>query len=158
MSKLVVYIYQVIYFLHKMKIPILPKVFNVIFVRLLFSCQIGLGAKLGKGTILSYGGLGIVLHNRVVIGKNVVIGQGVTVGGRSKAYEVPIIEDNCYISSGAKILGSVTIGKNSIVGANAVVIKDVPANSVVAGIPAKIIKENINIKGECKINCVNLKK
>ena len=145
MSKLVVYIYQVIYFLHNLKIPIIPRLLNIIFVRLLFSCQISLGAKLGKGTILGLGGLGVAIHKRAIIGDNVTIGQGVTIGGRSKHYKVPVIGDNCHIAPGAKILGPITIGKNSIVGANAVVIADVPENSVVAGIPAKIIKSDIDI-------------
>ncbi len=146
MSKLVVYIYQVIYFLHKLNIPILPKLLNILFIRLLFACQISLGAKLGKGTVLGLGGLGIAIHMRAVIGNNVTIGQGVTIGGRSKHYEVPVIKDGCHIAPGAKILGPITIGENSIVGANAVVIEDVPPNSIVAGVPAKIIKRDIKIE------------
>jgi serine O-acetyltransferase len=57
--------------------------------------------------------------------------------------DYPTIEDNCIIYTGAKILGGITIGKNSIIGANTVVIKDVPENSVVVGVPGTIIKQNI---------------
>lgn len=64
-------------------------------------------------------------------------------GGKSGWYEVPVIGDNVRISAGARILGPVRIGNNVIIGANAVVVKDVPDNCIVAGIPAKIIKENI---------------
>ncbi|WP_283640772.1 serine O-acetyltransferase [Mesonia mobilis] len=76
------------------------------------------------------------------MGKNCMIGTQVTVGGKSGHFEVPVIGDNVYLATGAKILGPIKIGNNVIVGANAVVIKDVPDNCVVAGIPAKIIKKN----------------
>ncbi len=145
MSKVVVYIYYFALFLYNLKVPILPKLINIIFVRLLFGCQVSLGAKLGKGTVLGYGGLGIVIHDRAVIGKNVMVGSGVTIGGTSHIHEVPVIGDNTMIAPGAKILGPVTIGKNCVIGANAVVLKDVPDNCVVGGIPAKILKTDIDI-------------
>ena len=145
MSRLVVILYQGIYFLYTLNIPFLPILLNIFFIRLLFSCQISMGAKIGKGTKLGLGGLAVAIHKRAVIGNNVVISQGVTIGGRSKHHAVPIIGDNCHIAPGAKVLGPITIGNNSIVGANAVVIDNVPENSIVAGIPAKIIKSNINI-------------
>lgn len=81
-----------------------------------------------------------MIHSRAVIGKKCSIGTNVTIGGKSRWYEVPVIGDNVYISSGAKILGPIRIGNNVTIGANAVVTKDVPDNCVVAGIPAKIIK------------------
>ena len=146
MSRLVVLIYQGIYILHTLHIPLLPVILNIIFVRLLFSCQISMGAKIGKGTKLGLGGLAVAIHKRAVIGNNVVISQGVTIGGRSKHYAVPVIGDNCHIAPGAKVLGPIVVGKNSIIGANAVVIENVPENSVVAGVPAKVIKSNIDIK------------
>jgi len=145
MSKVVVYIYNFALFLHNLKIPILPKLINIVFVRLLFGCQVSLGAKLGKGTVLGYGGLGIVIHDRAVLGENVMVGAGVTIGGTSHIYEVPVIGDNTMIAPGAKILGPVKVGKNCVIGANAVVLKDVPDNCVVGGVPAKILKENIDI-------------
>lgn len=145
MSKVVVYIYYFALFLYNLKVPILPKLINIIFVRLLFGCQVSLGAKLGKGTVLGYGGLGIVIHDRAVIGKNVMVGSGVTIGGTSHIHEVPVIGDNTMIAPGAKILGPVTIGKNCVIGANAVVLKDVPDHCVVGGIPAKILKTDIDI-------------
>jgi serine O-acetyltransferase len=67
------------------------------------------------------------------------------IGGTSQIYEVPVIGDNTVIAPGAKILGPVKIGKNCVIGANAVVLKDVPDNSVAAGIPAKIVKKDIDI-------------
>jgi len=145
LSKIVVYIYNFALFLHNLKIPILPKLINIIFVRLLFGCQISLGAKLGKGTAIGYGGMGTVIHDRAVIGKNVLIGSGVVIGGTSKKYEVPVIGDNCEIAPGAKVIGPVKIGNNCIVGANAVVIRDVPDNTIVGGVPAKVLKTDIDI-------------
>ena len=145
MSKIVVYIYNFTFFLYQLKIPIIPKILNILFVRLLFGCQISLGAKLGKGTVLGYGGLGIVIHDRAIIGKNVIINAGVSIAGTSKKYEVPIIGDNTIIGTGAKILGPVKIGKNCVIGANAVVLNDIEDNNVVGGIPAKILKSKIDI-------------
>ncbi len=145
MSRVVVYIYNFALFLHNLKIPVLPKLINIIFVRLLFGCQVTLGAKLGKGTTLGYGGLGIVIHDRAVLGENVMVGPGVTIGGTSKIYEVPVIGDNTVIAPGAKIFGPVKIGKNCVIGANAVVLKDVPDNTIVGGIPAKVLKTDIDI-------------
>ena len=86
----------------------------------------------------------MIIHSRVVIGKNCCIGANVTIGGKSRWYEVPVIGDNVHISAGAKVLGPIRIGNNVTIGANAVVVKDVPDNCVVAGIPAKIIKTNVN--------------
>lgn len=87
-----------------------------------------------------------MIHARAVIGKNCVIGSCVTIGGRSRHYEVPVIGDNVQISTGSKILGPVHIGDNVVIGANSVVLKDIPSNCVVVGAPARIIKENIDIK------------
>ena len=94
---------------------------------------------------MGYGGLAIVIHGRSQIGDNVLISQCVTIGGRSKIKSVPVIGNNVLIGAGAKILGDVVIGDNCVIGANSVVIKDVPSNCVVAGVPGKIIKSQINI-------------
>jgi len=108
---------------------------------LFFNVWIPANAKIGKGTKLSKGGIAVVIHRRAVIGENCIIGSCVTIGGRSKKYEVPVIGNNVYIATGAKILGSITIGDNSIIGANSVVINDIPENSTAVGIPAKIVKQ-----------------
>lgn len=142
MSRFVVIIYLLAYRLYRMRIPVVPELINRIFIRLLFSCYIGMGTQMGKNVRLGYGGLGVVIHKNSVIGTNVIIGSGVTLGGTPGKNGVPVIGDNCIIYNGAKIIGPVTIGRNAIVGANAVVLKDVPENCTVAGIPATIISRN----------------
>lgn len=138
-----VYFYRLGRFLYKMRIPLLPKIIELI-IFLLYNSKIPSSCVIGKGSFFSYGGIGVVLHARCKIGDNVDIGTNVTIGGRSGHYEVPIIGDNVYIATGAKILGPIKIGNNVTIGANAVVINDVPDNVVVAGIPAKIIKAKNN--------------
>ena len=96
---------------------------------------------IGNGTKFSYGGISVVVHRNAKIGKNCIIGSCVTIGGRSGLKQVPVIGDNVYIGSGAKVLGDVKIGDNVIIGANSVVIKDVIENSVVVGIPSRVIKK-----------------
>jgi len=104
--------------------------------RILFSAHIPPEARIGEGTHLGYGGLGIVLHKEAVIGRNVLVSPGVVIGGRSEMPGAPIIEDNVLIGVGAKILGPVRIGEGAKVGANAVVIDDVLPGDTVVGIPA----------------------
>ncbi len=145
MSQLVVFIYRIAYFLNDYGIPILPELINKVFVRLLFGTQIQLGAKLGKNVNLGNGGLGIVIHRHAVLGDNVIIAPGVTIGGTTKKYGAAKIGRNTIISTGAKILGPVIIGENCVIGANAVVINNIQDNSLAVGVPAKVIKSNIDI-------------
>lgn len=83
-------------------------------------------AQIGEGTVFGYKGIGVIVHKRAVIGKNCIVGTNVTIGGKSGRYQVPRIGDNVDISTGAKILGPVTVGDGCVIGANAVVIKDCP--------------------------------
>lgn len=125
--------------LYNYHVPLLPKVIKLICF-LVYNSSIPFQCKIGKGTRFAYGGIGVVLHKRIIIGKDCTIGANVTIGGRSGYFKVPKIGNNVYIATGAKILGPITIADNVIIGANAVVINDVPANATVAGVPAKIIK------------------
>jgi glycosyltransferase involved in cell wall biosynthesis len=76
------------------------------------------------------------------MGRNVVLSPCVTIGGRSGKYDVPRIGDNVFVAPGARILGDVTIGDGAVIGANAVVIRSVLSRNVVAGVPARVIREN----------------
>jgi serine O-acetyltransferase len=138
----VVTYYRFARWLYEHRVPALPVFVNYL-VRFLFAAWIPASAKIGKRVKFGYGGLGIVIHGSTQIGDDVVIAQNVTIAGKNGG--VPTIGNNVYVGAGAKILGGVTVGTGSIVGANAVVVKDVPARSMVAGVPARIIRENIEI-------------
>jgi len=145
MSTIVLTFYRLALFLHRMRIPLLPRIINKLFVRMLFGCQIGLGAKIGKRVCLAYGGLGTVLGHNAVIGDNVYIGTGVTIGSTNNDPANGVVGDNCLISAGAKIIGPVSIGRDSVIGANAVVVTDIPENCCAVGVPASVIKTGINV-------------
>ena len=99
------------------------------------------GATIGENVFIDHG-IGVVIGETTIIGNNVTIYQGVTLGGVSlnPGKRHPTIEDDVIIGAGAKILGNITIGKGSKIGANSVVVKDVPPYSTVVGIPGKVIK------------------
>ena len=101
------------------------------------------GAKIGSGVFIDHGE-GVVIGETAVVGNNVVIYQGVTLGGtgKDKGKRHPTIEDNVMISAGAKILGPFTVGKNAKIGAGSIVLKEVPPNATVVGVPGKVVKLN----------------
>ncbi len=99
------------------------------------------GATIGKGLFIDHGS-GVIIGETTVIGDNVTLYQGVTLGGtgKEKGKRHPTLEDNVMVSAGAKILGSFTIGENSKIGAGSVVLKEVPPNCTVVGVPGRIVK------------------
>lgn len=136
-------VYKVGNFFYNYGFPLIPSLCNF-FIRLIHNSAVHSQTSIGKGTVFGYGGIAIVIHKRAVIGRNCVIGSCVTIGGKSKSHAVPVIGDNVYIATGAKILGDVKVGNNCVIGANAVVVTSIPDNCLVVGVPAKIIRENIN--------------
>lgn len=108
--------------------------------RFITGIEIHPGAKIGKGLFIDHG-MGVVIGETAEIGNNVTIYHGVTLGGtgKDKGKRHPTIGDNVIIGAGAKVLGPIYVGKAAKVGANAVVLKDVPCNATAVGIPAKII-------------------
>lgn len=123
--------------LHHWHIPLIPRLCYAIN-RIVFSAVVPPGVQMGTNVLLGYKGLGVIIHRRAVIGNNVLVGAHVTIGGRSEFTEVPIIEDDVLIGAGAKILGPVRIGRGARIGANAVVITDVPPGATAVGVPARI--------------------
>ena len=138
-------IYRVGKWCYERSIPLVPQLAYAAMY-LLNRAVIPMSVEFGEGTELAYGGLGIVLHERTRIGRYVSIGHDVTIGGRSRRWGVPVIADRCVIGAGAKLLGPISIGEASVIGANAVVLDDVPPHCVVAGMPARIVREGIDIQ------------
>lgn len=99
------------------------------------------GAKIGKGLFIDHGS-GVIIGETAELGDNVTLYQGVTLGGTGKEQgkRHPTLRDNVMVSAGAKVLGSFTIGENSKIGAGSVVLKEVPPNCTVVGVPGRIVK------------------
>jgi len=125
-------------------VPIVGKLLRRILnylTSLAFSSQIGTGSKIGGGLFLPHP-WGIVIGHGVVIGENATIFQQVTLGrGNHLKSEYPRLLDNVTLYAGAKAFGAIVIGNNSIVGSNAVVVKSVPDSTIVAGVPARVIRK-----------------
>ncbi len=100
------------------------------------------GARIGKGFFIDHG-MGVVIGETTIIGENVTLFQGVTLGGTGKetGKRHPTLGDDIVVGTGAKVLGNITIKDNSYIGANAVVLKDIPKNSTVVGVPGHVTKQ-----------------
>ncbi|MDR0271358.1 serine O-acetyltransferase [Paenibacillus sp.] len=111
--------------------------------RFMTGIEIHPGAKIGKRFFIDHG-MGVVIGETCEIGDDVVIYQGVTLGGtgKEKGKRHPTIGNNVVIASGAKVLGSFKVGDQSNIGANSVVLREVPPNSTVVGIPGRIVKQD----------------
>src|ERR1700675_980776 len=109
-------------------------------VRFLTAIEIHPGAKIGRRLFIDHG-VGVVIGETAVVGDDVTLYQGVTLGGTGKEHgkRHPTIEDGVVAGSGAKILGNITVGKNCRIGAGSVVLRSVPEDSTVVGVPGHII-------------------
>lgn len=142
-----IWAHRLAHLLFKNKLFFLARVISQIS-RFFTGIEIHPGAVIGRKFFIDHG-MGVVIGETCVIGDNVTIFQGVTLGGTGKesGKRHPTLEDNVLVATGAKVLGSITIGEGSKVGAGSVVLKNVPPNSTVVGIPGKVvIQDGVRIK------------
>lgn len=134
-----IWIYRVAHWFWKERFYLLGRIISHLG-RFLTGIEIHPGAKIGRGFFIDHG-MGVVIGETAEIGDNVTLYHGVTLGGVTwnKAKRHPTLEDNVVVGSGAKVLGPFTVGKNARIGSNSVVIKEVPANSTVVGIPGRAV-------------------
>lgn len=134
--------HRIAHALYNMKLLFLARAVSQIS-RFFTGIEIHPGATIGRRLFIDHG-MGIVIGETCEIGNDVTIYQGVTLGGtgKEKGKRHPTLEDNVLVATGAKVLGSITIGENSKVGAGSVVLKNVPANSTVVGIPGTVVVTN----------------
>lgn len=134
--------YRIGHFLYKTHLFFFARLVSQI-ARFTTGIEIHPGAQIGKCLFIDHG-MGVVVGETSIIGDNVLLYQGVTLGGTGleKGKRHPTIGNNVVIGTGAKILGNITVGDNSYIGANAVVIKDVPPNSTVVGVPGRITRQD----------------
>lgn len=141
--------HRVAHRLHKMKLRFLARMISQI-VRFNTGIEIHPGAKIGKGCFIDHG-MGVVIGETAEVGDNCTIYQGVTLGGTGKdvGKRHPTIGNNVMVGSGAKVLGPFTVGDNSKIAANAVVLNPVPPNCTCVGVPARVVKiDNIKVTDE----------
>jgi serine O-acetyltransferase len=132
--------YRIAHWLQAHGVPFLPRFISQV-ARWLTGIEIHPSAKIGTGFFIDHG-MGVVIGETAEIGDYVTLFQGVTLGGTGKerGKRHPTIGNHVVIGAGAKILGAIKVGDNVKIGANSVVLKNVPANSTVIGVPARIIK------------------
>ena len=131
--------YRIAHFLYLNKRFFLARLMSQLS-RFFTGIEIHPGAKIGKGLFIDHG-MGVVIGETAEVGDNVTLYHGVTLGGTGKdiGKRHPTIEDGVLIGTGAKVLGPITVGKGAKIGANAVVVKNVPAKATAVGSPAKNI-------------------
>ncbi|KST62083.1 serine O-acetyltransferase [Mastigocoleus testarum] len=143
-------LYRIAHLLHNLDVLFLPRFISHL-ARFLTGIEIHPGAVIGKGVFIDHG-MGVVIGETAVVGDYCLLYQGVTLGGTGKetGKRHPTLGCNVTVGAGAKILGNINIGNHVRIGAITVVLKDVPPNSTVVGIPGRIIshpdKECLNYK------------
>ncbi|MDQ2679602.1 MAG: serine O-acetyltransferase [Candidatus Eremiobacteraeota bacterium] len=131
--------HRLIHALHRAGVPIFPRFFSQIN-RFWTGIEIHPGAVIGKGLFIDHG-MGVVIGETVQIGENVTLYQGVTLGGTSLSHgkRHPTVGNDVTIGVNAAVLGAITIGNGSKIGGGSVVVKDIPANATVVGVPGRIV-------------------
>lgn len=137
-----IWAHRVAHFFFKRKMFFIARLISQIN-RFFTGIEIHPGAKIGRRFFIDHG-MGVVIGETCEIGDGVTVYQGVTLGGtgKEKGKRHPTIKDNALIAAGAKVLGNITIGEYSKVGAGSVVLKDVPPNSTVVGIPGRVVVQD----------------
>lgn len=133
--------HRIAHFFYKKRLFFIARLLSQ-FSRFLTGIEIHPGATIGKRLFMDHG-MGIVIGETAIIGDNCTIYHGVTLGGTGKERKKrhPTLKNNVVVGCGSKVLGNIILGNNVKVGANAVVLKDVPDNKVVVGVPAKIVEK-----------------
>ncbi|AYC30634.1 serine O-acetyltransferase [Paenisporosarcina cavernae] len=151
-----IWAHRVAHALFQKKLFFLARVVSQIS-RFFTGIEIHPGAKIGRRFFIDHG-MGVVIGETCIIGDDVTIFQGVTLGGTGKerGKRHPTLQNNVLVATGAKVLGSITIGENSKVGAGSVVLKDVPANATVVGIPGRVVIQDGRKVGKQGLNHQNL--
>lgn len=121
--------YRIGNFFHRRSIPILPKLFTLLG-RIILGAYIPSSCSIGKRVVIAYGGSGLVIHAKAVIGDDCLLSPGVVIGGRGGHQQVPVLGDGVRVYPGAKILGPIHIGSGSVISVNAVVTRDVSPGTV----------------------------
>lgn len=137
-----IWLHRIGHYLFKRGFVVLPRMISNL-ARFLTGIEIHPGATIGEGLFIDHG-TGIVIGETAEVGDNVTLYQGVTLGGtgKEKGKRHPTIGNNVVVASGAKVLGSFSVGDNSKIGAGSVVLKAVPPNSTVVGIPGQVVWHN----------------
>lgn len=135
------WLHRLAHWLWESNVPVIPRLLSHLN-RWLTGIEIHPGAKIGKGVFIDHG-MGVVIGETAEVGDYVTLYQGVTLGGtgKEKGKRHPTIGNNVVIAAGAKVLGPITVGDYSKVGAGAVVIRDVPPNCTVVGVPGKVVMQ-----------------
>ena len=148
--------YRLSHWLWARGVPFVPRVISQL-ARWLTGIEIHPAAKIGTGFFIDHG-MGVVIGETAEIGDYVTLFQGVTLGGTGKerGKRHPTLGNHVVVGAGAKILGGIKIGDNVKIGANSVVLKSVPANSTVIGVPARVIKMEGERLPEATMDHINI--
>ena len=137
-----IFLHRFTHKLWKLKLPLIPRVLSQIN-RTITGIEIHPGARIGKKVFIDHG-MGVVIGETAQIGDNCLLYQGVTLGGTGKSHgkRHPTLKENVVVGAGAKVLGSITIGANTRIGAGSVVVRSVQGNSTVVGIPGRVVHQS----------------
>jgi serine O-acetyltransferase len=152
-----VWFHRLAHWLWRGRLPLLARCLSHV-ARLVTGIEIHPAARLGPGLFIDHG-MGVVIGETAEVGENVTIYQGVTLGGTSleKTKRHPTIGNNVVIGAGAKILGPFKVGDDSRIGSGSVVVKEVPPNSVVVGVPGRVThRDGVKLRPELDLDMTNL--